>query len=549
MGNSLTTQSLVPSKLIHCFDQEGNLDPDLLLLFKANEGRVLGDALDEEILECLLMAEEELREEMTNETAGMTNETAGNHRSRRECKKRFIYTRDASGARVPMTAETCLWMAMYIECPDLENPKFHKVFRRRFRMPYDSFLGLLDRVKNDELFKRWSQYDATGKMASPISLLLLGCFRYIGRGWTFDDLDESTCIHEETHRQFFHVFIHWASTRLYDDMVTYPRVWADAKKHMSEFAMAGLHGSVGSTDATHIGMEKCHYRLKNHHSGGKLSMPSRTYNLTCNHRRRILSSTRGHPGRWNDKTLVLFDEFVMGIHKGEILQDVEFELLERNQSGEIVSVLYKGVWLIVDNGYLRWPISICPYKQTEMYKEIRFSEWLESMRKDVECTFGILKGRFRVLKTGIRIHGIQATDKIWLTCCALHNMLLDIDGLDREWEKGIATDWEGELGEHNSGDVSNFAVCRLRSPQERRRYDSTGMGPGNDRDGDDDDGGDPGDPGELPVPMTAGPGPLIVRRLPFEYFRGRLVEHFDILYNQRKIQWPSRLGTTTNQLN
>ena len=53
---------------------------------------------------------------------------------------------------MPMTAETCLWMAMYIECPDLENPKFHKVFRGRFRMPYDSFLGLLDRVKNDELF-------------------------------------------------------------------------------------------------------------------------------------------------------------------------------------------------------------------------------------------------------------------------------------------------------------------------------------------------------------------------------------------------------------
>jgi hypothetical protein len=54
------------------------------------------------------------------------------------------------------------------------------------------------------------------------------------------------------------------------------------------------------------------------------------------------------------------------------------------------------------------------------------------------------------------------------------------------------------------------------------------------------------DPGELPNPTTTVPGPGIVRRLPFEYFRGRLVEHFDILYNQRKIAWPSRLGTTTN---
>jgi hypothetical protein len=59
----------------------------------------------------------------------MTNETAGKHRSKRTYKKRYIYTRDASGARVPkMTRETSLWMAMDIECPDLENPKFHKVF-------------------------------------------------------------------------------------------------------------------------------------------------------------------------------------------------------------------------------------------------------------------------------------------------------------------------------------------------------------------------------------------------------------------------------------
>lgn len=33
--------------------------------------------------------------------------------------------------------------------------------------------------------------------------------------------------------------------------------------------------------------------------------------------------------------------------------------------------------------------------------EIRFSAWLESLRKDVECTFGILKGQWRVLKTGV----------------------------------------------------------------------------------------------------------------------------------------------------
>lgn len=39
-------------------------------------------------------------------------------------------------------------------------------------------------------------------------------------------------------------------------------------------------------------------------------------------------------------------------------------------------------------------------------------------------------------------------DDIWLTCCALHNWLLDIDGLSSEWTAGtpVRSDWEGGLG-------------------------------------------------------------------------------------------------------
>ena len=58
------------------------------------------------------------------------------------------------------------------------------------------------------------------------------------------------------------------------------------------------------------------------------------------------------------------------------------------------------------------------------------------MRKDVECTIGILKGRFRILQGGIKVRSIQKCDELWKTCCALHNMLLFVDGLDNNWEAG-----------------------------------------------------------------------------------------------------------------
>ncbi len=35
---------------------------------------------------------------------------------------------------------------------------------------------------------------------------------------------------------------------------------------------------------------------------------------------------------------------------------------------------------------------------------------------------------------GIRLHKMESVNNVWLTCCALHNILLNIDGLDKPWD-------------------------------------------------------------------------------------------------------------------
>jgi hypothetical protein len=52
--------------------------------------------------------------------------------------------------------------------------------------------------------------------------LILGALRYLGRGWTFDDCEESTAIGEETHRVFFHEFIQIGSPVLFKKYVLTP---------------------------------------------------------------------------------------------------------------------------------------------------------------------------------------------------------------------------------------------------------------------------------------------------------------------------------------
>ena len=93
---------------------------------------------------------------------------------------------------------------------------------------------------------------------------------------------------------------------------------------MAEFAVAGFPGCVGSADCTHITMEKCDKHLKNHHTGPKSSHTTRSFSLTANHRRGILHTCTGGPGRWNDQTMVLYDSFIKGMHEGVRWQWCDF---------------------------------------------------------------------------------------------------------------------------------------------------------------------------------------------------------------------------------
>ena len=155
-------------------------------------------------------------------------------------------------------------------------------------------------------------------------------------------------------------------------------------------------------------------------------------------------------------------------------------------------------------------------KEKIYYIEIRWSEWMEPMRKDAKCTFGILKGRFRIIKVGIRGHGVNETDDIWKTCCALHNILLDKDGLSQEYD--------GELDEFDFDDQSEkipFAIQRLNSNVERRRYDLS-------RNELDIEHHDVSEIKTLLTTDVSCDSMNYVHKLPMDLFKNKLIEHFSI---------------------
>ena len=222
---------------------------------------------------------------------------------RKRKKKRVVFYLSEDGTKKVLVPEMSWWYLCYVKCPAVDDNTFLKRFRRRFRLPYPNYLEILSDITDSSLFDRWKHPDAIGNPPAPLSLLVLTALRYLGRGWTFDDLSEATGIGEEVCRVFFHTFIEYGSTILFDRYVLTPENVEDAaKRHEYEFRIAGLPGAIGSMDATHVLIEKMSFSRRQSHLGPKLSSTARTYNLVVNHRRRILGMTEGHPSRWNDGT-------------------------------------------------------------------------------------------------------------------------------------------------------------------------------------------------------------------------------------------------------
>ena len=139
------------------------------------------------------------------------------------------------------------------------------------------------------------------------------------------------------------IFIEYGSTVLYQKWVLEPAFNGNVASHEILFNISCFNGCVGYTDATHAGMLSCAAWDRILHKGFKLNSPSQNYIMTVNHACHILGSTLGHPATWNDKILIMHDKLVLSVLNGNITEDFEFILYERDKDGKIAEAAYKGV--------------------------------------------------------------------------------------------------------------------------------------------------------------------------------------------------------------
>ena len=304
------------------------------------------------------------------------------------------------------------------------NSSRGKSFRRRFRVPYLVFCWICAKCDEKNVF----EIKRAASVEIPTTIKVLICLRILGRGDCCDSISELSFVSESHVNRIFMQFVCNFRKHFEKELIQIPQE-EELKQIMDDYAKLGLPGSVGSVDVTHCYLDKCPSQYSNLCTG-KEKKPTLAFEVVVTHRKKIISISKGEYGSYNDKTICRMDPFVRDVMNGTFFGDMESKIYDNDGSFTTV----KGVHLICDNGYHKLPTMICPMLfRTDMH-DVFWSEWIESVRKDVECTFGILKNRFRILKNPFQHHSLDLMEDVFVVCGMIHNVLLIVDN---KWESRI----------------------------------------------------------------------------------------------------------------
>lgn len=160
---------------------------------------------------------------------------------------------------------------------------------------------------------------------------------------------------------------------------------------------------------------------------------------------------------------------------------------------------------------------ITGYPSTGDRKKFKFTDWVASIRKDVECFFGGHKSRWRFFKRPSTLLAQIDLENAFFCTCIFHNMILRDDGLDSLWENDVnwdAINPEGEDADHEEGNDAFwtpevFDVDEVVAPIVVRDFIAD-------------------------VHLHAGD----TKQLEFLKLRELLTEHLHFTYERRQLMWP-----------
>ena len=335
--------------------------------------------------------------------------------------------------RVP-SAQTKWWKMITSESMNDEDSRNSRLFRRRYRVRFSRFKSLVEDTKSwlkpdgSPVFARLSAAGINDAKTVFVEIKVMIVLRWLATGASFDLIGELSETGETTARVTCITWVTEFVHRRWTDFV-YPPEGEELKKVMKVFDRLGITGAAFSMDAVHVHWARCPVTRSNFCTG-KEGYPTLAFNVAVTHSKRIIAATSAQYGARNDKTLVKYDAFIDDVRSGKSLKTQPFRLRKKDGTCSEETKAYG----ICDGGYHRWACLQAVEKLASDHDGAGFCKRIESVRKDVENVFGIMKMRHRVLFGKFLLLDQKVVSDVFHSCCIIHNMCQIDEGWDARGE-------------------------------------------------------------------------------------------------------------------
>jgi len=284
-------------------------------------------------------------------------------------------------------------------------------FRCRYRMCRPLFETILaDLVEHNPFFTQ--SRDCLNVRGFTGTQKLCVALKMIATGSTADSLDEHYRMSARVVRDCLTQFCS-SIVGLYEARYLSPPTAEEMKQVLIENSARGFPGMLGSLDCMHWEWRNCPSAWKGAYTG-RSGTPSVILEAVADRNYRISHYFFGMAGSFNDINVLnnstLFDDLRNGS-----TPSVQFDINNRS---------YSQGYYLTDGIYPSWPVFVKPFSNPLTEPEKYFTVKQAELRKDIECTFGILQARFHILARPSRLTSIASMSLVMKTCVILHNMII-----------------------------------------------------------------------------------------------------------------------------
>ncbi|XP_071687480.1 uncharacterized protein [Rutidosis leptorrhynchoides] len=304
-----------------------------------------------------------------------------------------------------------------------DNPTFPgDYFRNRFRMSKSLFMRIGHAIltynsqPRPDYFKFFDQrYNSTAQLGFNIFQKCTSVIRQLAYGIAPDAFDEYLHMGASTSRDCLKNYCKCIIHMFSREYLRKPTEGEVRRLHAKHLEMHGFPGMLGSLDCMHWSWKNCPVAWQGHYHRGDHEGPTIMLEVVASYDMWIWHAFFGPAGSNNDINVLN-----------------ESDLFEDLLDGRAPEVRYtinthkftKGYYL-VDGIHPEWATLVKSFKCPLEPKNVKFKRFQEAARKDVERAFGVLQGRWAILKHPARPFSINKIRRIMYTCVILHNMITE----------------------------------------------------------------------------------------------------------------------------